>query len=103
MRLILAVVAGVILSFGTAMAECPDSQGATTPQIPDGATATRGQMIAAQRAVKAYDTAIRQYAQCLQDAGDSTPKRVQAVAKDEQLADEFNTQLHVYEAKHKGD
>jgi hypothetical protein len=60
-------------------------------------------MVAAQKAVKAYDTAIRQYTQCLQEAGDNTPRRAQAVAKDEALADQFNTQLHVYEAKHKGD
>ncbi len=101
MRLILAAAACMSVSLGAAMADCPEPTGAA--QIPDGATATRDEMVAAQRAVKAYDTAVRQYTQCLQQAGDNAAGQSLAVQKDQALAERFNTQLHVYEAKHKGD
>ncbi|HEX4024838.1 MAG TPA: hypothetical protein VHX52_09075 [Steroidobacteraceae bacterium] len=103
MRLILAATTCVIISVGVAFADCPEPQGAAAEQIPDGTTATRDQMVAAQKAVKAYDTAVRQYTQCLQQAGDSGATQNVAVEKDQELAQRFNSELHAYEAKHKGD
>jgi len=105
MRRIVAAAGCVIVGLGAqqAFAACSAPQGDAAAQIPDGTSATRDQMVAAQKAVKAYDTAVRQYTQCLEQAGDSGAQQNQAVTKDQQLADRFNTQLHAYEAKHKGD
>lgn len=93
--------------------------------IPDGATATLEQMIAAQKAVKAFDEQINAYTACLKlendaamakvDAGSDDPKkkeemkkeleRVQiqkhnaAVEADEALAARFNEQVKAFKAR----
>jgi hypothetical protein len=91
------------------VAAMPATAGCTRPGdisatvIPDGATATRDQMIAAQRAVKAYDNAVREYTDCLQKGGDDVSKQGDdAVKKDQQLADRFNSELHAFKARNTG-
>jgi len=105
MRLIVAAAGCVIVGLAApqAFADCGSPPGDAAAQVPDGTSATRDQMVAAQKAVKAYDTAVRQYTQCLEQEGESGAKETQVLAKDQQLADRFNTELHAYEAKHKGD
>jgi hypothetical protein len=105
----------IALAAGPAFADCtpPDD----TVQIPDGATATRDQMIAAQRAVKAYDTAVKSYGDCLQQeenakvAAGADKGKLNAqyaklnndqVDKLTKVAAKFNDELHAYQAKHSG-
>lgn len=100
------------LAAGTVHADCtpPDS----AIQIPDGATASRDQMIAAQRAVKAYDVAVKAYGDCLQQQLDakvaSGADRVKLsvqydemtnaeVDKLQRVASKFNAELRTFKAK----
>lgn len=88
--------------------------------VPDGATATMEQMLAAQHAIRDSDAAVQKYADCLkaeQDAkiaagGDSMKdedkvkisadyvQRQNAVAdKLQKIADQFNVEVRAYKAK----
>jgi hypothetical protein len=115
MKLLLPVAALALLCAGPVSADCavPDNN----VQIPDGTTATREEMIAAQKAVQAYDTAVKQYTDCLAqeqqakvDAGGDKAKLQKhyadlnnsQVEKVQQLADKFNTELKAYKAKSAG-
>lgn len=85
--------------------------------IPSGNTATRDQMIAAQKAVKAYDAAVKAYSDCMQAEEDAKiaaggdkvkvteqyAKRANAqVDKVQKVADKFNTELRAFKAKNGG-
>ena len=120
----LAVLAA--LAAGSAHANC--SYPKAPDNIPDGNTATLEQMVAAQKAVKQFDTDIGAYTACLKlesddakkqfDPNETDPKkkeeqkkkleeieRVQiqkhnaAVEEDEALAQRFNEQIKVFKAK----
>jgi len=115
MRLMLTISVLAALSAGPVFAYCvvPDN----TVQIPDGNSATREEMVAAQKAVVAYDTAVKAYTDCLQqeqqqkiDAGADKAKIQKQYAelnniqveKVQQLADKFNAELKAYKAKSAG-
>ena len=115
MKSLLSVAALAALCTSPAFADCtiPDNN----VQIPDGATATKEEMIAAQKAVQAYDAAVKVYTDCLQqeqqqqlDAGGDKVKLQKKYAelnnvqveKVQQLADKFNTELHAYKSKPAG-
>jgi|SRR5690606_34309421 hypothetical protein len=88
-------------------------------RIPDGNTATRDEMLAAQRVVKQYQADITAYLECLkaehQAALDKDPSLSQkqkdqmtarytqkndaAVDEAQEVANRFNEQLRVYRAK----
>jgi outer membrane protein assembly factor BamD (BamD/ComL family) len=104
-----------VLIAAPAFADCtpPDD----TVQIPDGSMATREEMVAAQKAVVAYDTAVKTYTDCLQQeqadkvaAGGDKVKLQKVysklnndqVEKVQQLADRFNTELKAFKAKSAG-
>ncbi|MBM4192184.1 MAG: hypothetical protein FJ196_03895 [Gammaproteobacteria bacterium] len=112
----LALVAGSIAA-GPAFAACtypkaPDS-------IPDGNTATLDQMLTAQRAVKAFDSAITAYQGCLENENNAAftanpdltdeqkkerlnilaQKHNAAVDEAQGLADRLNAQIRVYKEK----
>jgi hypothetical protein len=91
------------------------------PPTPDGASASREQMGAASRAFKAYDAAATAYAQCVDSAveriagefaGRVSEADLQvlrnfgarahnvAIDQDQAAADQFNTQVRAYNAKH---
>jgi|SRR5665213_1512952 len=110
-----------IVSILVALAAAPVFADCTPPdgnvQIPNGATATRDDMIAAQKAVKAYDTAVKAYGECLQQdeeakvaaGADKSKLTVQyaklnntQVDKLQQVAGKFNDELHAYKAKNSG-
>jgi len=103
------------LAATSALADCPAPDG--TVQIPNGAAATRDEMVAAQKAVKAYDNAVRAYSACLEqeqhakatpgaDRGvlaDEYSRRSEAeVDKLEKLADKFNVELRAFKARNAG-
>lgn len=89
-------------------------------KIPDGSTATRDDMLATQRAIREYDTAVKTYSDCLKDeqqatiaaAGDKISpdekSKIEAkyaglqnaqVDKLTTMATAFNAQLKVFKAK----
>jgi len=110
------------LAVGPAYAACtypppPD-------KLPDGATATRDDMLAGKKLVTAFDQAIGEYNTCLQKEADEAigklaaddkereskkndiqkmadQKHNAAVEADEQIATRFNEQLRAYNAKQK--
>jgi len=82
--------------------------------IPNGAQATKDEMIAAQTAVKALDAAVKTYSDCLKQEEDAkvaaggdkvklhntyAKMNNDEVAKVQQVAAKFNEELHAYLAK----
>ena|SRR3984957_2937747 len=87
-------------------------------KLPDGATATMAEMVAAQKAVKQFDEQINAYTACIkleEDAqlkGDKltaeqkkaieaqqAQKNNAAVDEDQAIADRFNEQIRIFKAK----
>jgi hypothetical protein len=70
-------------------------------QIPSGATASRDDMVAAQKAVKAYDNAVREYSGCLVREAVVGSDRLEMVEVDrlKQVAAKFNTELKIFKEK----
>lgn len=118
MKAFVAMAAVAALAAGTAYADCPYPP--PPDKIPDGNTASLDDMVAAKKAVTAYDAAIGSYLDCIkqehQDAvakgGDKlTDKQKQdldhmetsrhnaAVAQLQTVADRVNEQIRVYKAK----
>lgn len=102
----------------SALADCPL---ATAPAVPDGATASLKEMTAARAAFQAYDGATNSYLHCVDSAIDRIAKQFATVASQDDLhslrtfgerahdtavdqeqavADQFNSQIHSYKAKH---
>ena len=119
MKLMLPLTLTALLFAGQALAaECTAPTNDTS--VPNGSKATKEQMIAAQRAVKAYDTAVKEYGECLKTAqeaelaaaGDklTDDMRVKIVSKYadrsnaevdklQKMADKFNAELKAFKAK----
>jgi len=98
-RLLLAAVVGLaqLGAHSAFAAECVEPPPIT--DIPNGASATREQMLSAQRTIKAYDIAIKVYSDCLRDANDATNRANQAVERLQKLAEKFNTQLVAFKER----
>jgi hypothetical protein len=83
----------------TAAAECspPNVQ----VQIPSGATASRDDMVAAQKAVKAYDNAVKEYSGCLVREAVAGSDRLESleVGRLKVIATKFNTELKIFKEK----
>ena len=67
--------------------------------VPDGTTATQEAMLAAFRAMRAYDLAVKKYADCLQRSGGSAQKQDEAVERLRKIAERFNAELRAFKAK----
>jgi hypothetical protein len=111
MKVMTTVVVLAAFAAGAALADCPAPDGSVP--IPSGAAATREEMVTAQKAVKAYDIAVRAYSDCLQqektaagDKGQSTEqydRRSDAeIDKLQRLADKFNAELRAFKARNSG-
>jgi hypothetical protein len=118
MKALLALAFTAALSAGTAYADC--SYPAAPANLPDGRTATLEEMVAGQKTVKEYDTAIKAYVDCIDkelDAsiaakGDSlkpaqktemqkmeAQKHNAAIDQLQSVADRFNEQVKVYKQR----
>jgi hypothetical protein len=107
-------------SINAAIRTCPPT---TEPDMPDGARASREQMVEATSAFKAYDTATVAYTHCVdaaverlagQYAGVASAADIQnlkafgisahntAVDQEQALADRLNEQVRIYKGKHRG-
>ena len=110
------------LAAGNAYAAC--TYPSPPAKLPDGATATRDEMLAGKKLVTEFDNAIGEYNTCLQKEADEAigkltgedkekeakkaeiqkmtdQKHNAAVEADEQIATRFNEQLRAYNAKQK--
>jgi hypothetical protein len=67
--------------------------------MPNGATANREEMVSAQKAMRAYDAAVKEYATCLEASGASEIKGNSAVAKLSKVADQFNAELRTFKKR----
>ena len=112
MKILTTVTVLAALAAGAAFADCPAPEGSV--QIPSGMAATRDEMVAAQKAVKAYDNAVREYSACMEQelqvkaAGssgkaalaDQYGRRTEAeLDKVQKLADRFNNELRAFKAR----
>jgi hypothetical protein len=106
----LAFLAGCLLLASTAAAE--DCRMPNAPEVPDGATASDDQMVAAHTAVQEYVTSGNAYIVCLtklRDAADPntpaeqiatwTQQHNTAVDRMKDVADRFNAQLRIWKAR----
>lgn len=85
----------VLASFPV-LADCIAPQ--MTP-LPNGATASQEEMLAAQKAVKTYQAAVQSYLNCAAKTGvnDVSQDKVLGTLRD--IADQFNKELRTYKAK----
>lgn len=118
MKALLAIACTAALGTGAAYADCPYP---TAPaNLPDGRTATMEEMVAGQKAVKEYDTAIKSYVDCIDKelddsiakAGDKlkpqqksdmqkveAQKHNAAIDQLQSVADRFNEQVKVFKTR----
>lgn len=91
----LAVV-GLIASLMSlpAFANCVEPQ--AVPSVPDGATASRDDMLSAQKALISYNTVVTEYATCLEKIGGSSSRQNEAVEKLRRIANRFNAELRAF-------
>jgi hypothetical protein len=117
MKILLPLAAVAALGVGPAYAACAYPK--APESIPDGGTSTLEQMLAGQRAVKAFDAAITEYQSCLENEHNAalaanpdltdeqkkeranilTQKMNAAVDEAQALADRLNAQIRVYREK----
>ena len=122
MKALYSIALIAALAGGNAYAACTYPN--PPAKLPDGATATRDEMLAGKKMVTEFDNAIGEYNTCLQKeadeaiaklTGDDKEKEAKkaeiqkmadqkhnaAVEADEQVASRFNEQLRAYNAKQK--
>ena len=105
------------LALGSTSALAADCEQPAQPEMPDGATATMEQMLAGQKAVKAFQAANLEYMKCLEPALTAAEAAAKAgeegaietyqaaqdtynaaVSAEEAVAGEFNTEIREYKA-----
>ena len=122
MNYIKLALIGLVLGSTASVAD--DCTAPPSPTLPDGATATMEQMLAGQKAVKAFQAANTDYRSCLDPlvtaaevdaAGDSPGPDLKAtlaqlnddynasVSAEEEVANEFNVALREYKKANPGD
>ena len=118
MKALLPLSLLTILLARSALADCPPPDNAVI--VPDGASATKEAMVAAQHAVKDYNAAVQQFTECLkaeQDAkiaaggdklkdtdkqkiaGEYVARQNAEIDKLQKIADKFNVELRAWKAK----
>jgi hypothetical protein len=98
MRRVIAV--GMLAQFATGSAlagGCTEPPAVT--ELPNGATASRDEMLSAQRAMKVYDNAVKAYSDCLHEAGDTSNRANIAVDRLQRMAERFNAELHAFKER----
>jgi hypothetical protein len=118
MKFLLPLTVVASLAAGAAYADCAKPDGKVA--VPNGSKATKDEMIAAQRAVKAYDSAVKDFGSCLlseqdaeiakggdkltQEQRDKIVERYSKQINDEvdkvqKVADKFNAEVKAFKAK----
>jgi hypothetical protein len=91
-------VSALLVCLGSAPAFACIEPRLATP-LPNGLTATRDEMVAAQKAIRAYDEAVQEYSTCLEKSGASDSKGNDAVDKLSKIAEQFNAELRAFKKK----
>ena len=110
MRAVTASVLATIF-YGYGMSAAAACEAPSPVAIPDGATATREQMLAAQAQVRAYQAAMNEFIACIDSEGDAQGEEApaefkslmverhnSAVTELEGVAAAFNEQLRAFRA-----
>jgi hypothetical protein len=118
MKVFRAMALIAVLAVGPVYADC--TYPAAPGKLPDGATATLDEMLAGQKLIKEYDTAIKAYVDCIDkeldqkiaSAGDKlkpeqkadmqkveAQKHNAAIDQLQGVADRFNEQVKVFKAR----
>jgi hypothetical protein len=95
-------VGGLIACFAslpTWAVECVAPQ--APPHPPDGATASREEMLSAMHAIRDYEATVKEFQDCATRASSDFDKKAANLAIDKLLvaADKFNTELNVFKKK----
>lgn len=88
-----------ILSLASVSASAACRTPPPPPSSPNGATASREEMLAAQTALKAYNASVTEYTECVRKEGGSEAEVKRAIRQLEQLAGQFNEQLRAFKQK----
>ena len=118
--------AALALALGSSTGMAGDCSGPQAPSLPDGATASMEDMLAGQKAIKAYQAANLEYMGCLEkeftaaeaavleSSSEDDKKAAQttyqeavdaynaAVSQEEEIAGQFNTEIREYKAANPG-
>jgi len=118
MKALFAMALSAELMAATAYADCPYPP--APDRLPDGSSATLEEMVAGQKAVKAYDKAINDYVVCIDHELDAAiakggeqlkpqqkadmqkveaQKHNAAIDQLQNIADRFNEQVKVFKAR----
>jgi hypothetical protein len=92
-------VAGLIACLASlpALADCVEPQDPF--HMPDGATASREDMVAALQAMHAYDAAVKEFTECEQKSNRSQIRANRAVDKLNVIAGKFNTEMRAFKQR----
>jgi Ser/Thr protein kinase RdoA (MazF antagonist) len=82
------------------IADCAEVVGA--PVVPDGASASREDMLAANKAIKAYHVAVQTYVECLRANGGSIVRENRIVDELTKVAGKFNDELRTFKKRSGG-
>lgn len=85
------------LASGPALAECVEPR--DDPHVPDGATASREEMVAAQNAIKAYNIAVKEFSNCVAVHDLDSARGNLAVGKLLVIADRFNVEMRTFKKR----
>jgi hypothetical protein len=95
------VVGGLIACFISlpAFADCVPPQ--PPLHLPDGATASREDMVLAMQLIRDYEAAVKAFSQCADKAHDETLIQTadRAVDKVRAIADKFNSELYAFKKR----
>ena len=72
---------------------------AAPPAPPSGASATREAMIAAQAAIKGYNTAVAAYTECMKKTNGNEKDALAVLAQLQKLAEQFNAELRTFKQR----
>jgi hypothetical protein len=82
-----------------AWADCTAPQ--PPPHPPDGATASREEMLSAMQAIRGYEASVKEFQDCASRTSNAFDKRVANLAIDKLvvIADQFNNELNAFKKK----
>ena len=81
-----------------ALADCVEPR--NVPHMPDGARASREEMLSAMKALRVYDAAVTQFMKCVRKDGDGQADQAnQALDSLTSIADRFNAELRAFKKK----
>jgi hypothetical protein len=97
MKTLLAISLIAIFESPLAFADCVVPPSA--PNVPSGETASRDDMLAAMKRVKAYNVEVALYSDCVINTGGDDNQRNAVINALQHIADKFNAELRIFKAK----